>query len=64
MKFNLFFCYKSVEIIDGDFLGCYNDASIRDLNGTKFSQYSSMSIKRCIAACYYSGYKYAGLQNG
>ena len=44
-------------------MGCYQDQSVRDLDGF-MSMYSSMTIETCLIDCQIRGFKYAGLQAG
>lgn len=45
-----------------DYIGCFVDAPIRDLNGENFSS-SDMTPGTCLSFCTANGFEYAGISN-
>jgi len=54
---------NSVYILDAIYIGCFKDASNRDM-GKEFIREGSMTVERCIAHCKGKGYSFAAPQAG
>ena len=54
--------YASSMQLNADYLGCYIDSSVRDLNGSQTVLTSTNSIENCATLCWKQNFSYSGLQ--